>query len=122
MIPEALINVINQVLNIDIRSKCRKSKYVYGRFIFCKIMHDDGKLTATKIGQLINIDRSTVLNALKKFDDLIFYDDFKDIYKSVLINYSFNAEMFTESDLKNRFTEIACEYGYAIKIQLTKIN
>ena len=81
---EKLIELINQTLGVDIKKETRIREYVYARFIYAKIMRDKG-FSLSYIGNTINKDHSTIIHALKQFELLKKYDDFKKMYNKVKI-------------------------------------
>lgn len=71
MLAENLMNIINEYYQIDIRSTSRERNYVQGRFFFYRYMRTHTTLSLKVLATFIcNHDHSTVIHALKKFEDL----------------------------------------------------
>lgn len=92
----------------DIFQNNRSKEFSTARFIFCHILFDKHILrNVSAIGRLMNRDHSTVLNALKKHEDLNMVDSlYQRQYKQVkeLVNKQIlNCEYF---DLNSIFKRI----------------
>ena len=72
-----IIKLINDTFNIDIVSKTRRQDYVDGRMIYYKILRDLDYGYAP-IGRTLYKDHSTVIHAVRAFDDVTTYD--KELY------------------------------------------
>jgi hypothetical protein len=59
----------------------RKESLVYKRFIFWNYLRKMG-MTLDDIGKLFNRLHSSIIYGIRKYDDLIMYDDFKRLAKS----------------------------------------
>jgi chromosomal replication initiation ATPase DnaA len=71
MLADTLLNTINEYYHIDIKSNSRERNFVQGRFFFYKYMREHTTLSLKVLATFIcNHDHSTVIYALKKFDDL----------------------------------------------------
>jgi chromosomal replication initiation ATPase DnaA len=71
MLADTLLNAINEYYHIDIKSHSRERNFVQGRFFFYKYMREHTTLSLKVLATFIcNHDHSTVIYALKKFDDL----------------------------------------------------
>lgn len=81
---EKLIKLISDTLEVDLMKETRVREYVYARFVYSKIMRDKG-FSLSYIGNTINKDHSTIIHALKQFELLKNYEDFKKIYNKVRI-------------------------------------
>lgn len=81
-----LINVINEYYKLDIKTISRKRYYVQGRCIFYKYMKEHTTLSLQELGNLFGgYDHSTVIYALKKFDDLYKTDrQFRQDYNEII--------------------------------------
>lgn len=79
---EKLIKLISDTLEIDLMKETRVREYVYARYIYAKIMRDKG-FSLSYIGNTINKDHATIIHALKQFEFLKNYDDFKKMYDKV---------------------------------------
>jgi chromosomal replication initiator protein len=86
MIANNLINTINEYYHIDIKHLVRDRNYVQGRFYFYKYMRDHTTLSLKVLGELIgNHHHSTVIHALKTFDDLYKTDrQFRHDYNEII--------------------------------------
>jgi len=78
-----IIKTIDDTLNVDIRSKTKKRKVVYSRFIFYHLMRNKN-FSLQKIGSFLGKDHATVIHGLKQFENLIQYEDFKEQYDKVV--------------------------------------
>ena len=81
---DKLIKLISDTLEVDLMKETRVREYVYARFIYAKIMRDK-KFSLTYIGNTINKDHATIIHALKQFELLKNYDDFKKMYDKVRV-------------------------------------
>lgn len=72
-----IIKLINDTFNIDIVSRTRRQDYVDGRMIYYKILRDLD-YGYTPIGRTLHKDHSTVIHAVRAFDDVTTYD--KELY------------------------------------------
>lgn len=72
----------------DVKSSSRKEAFVFARQAYCMLANRQTSHTQELIGKLINRDRSTVTNSIKKVNDYldINYKPFTDIYNTLLIN------------------------------------
>lgn len=74
---EAVMEVINDYLSIDIRFKTRKRLYVDARKIYFKICRDHIKKASFKmIGESVNCDHATVMVNLQKLNDMMPFDKY----------------------------------------------
>tara|TARA_R100000664_G_C2755538_1_gene143267 strand:+ start:2151 stop:2591 length:441 start_codon:yes stop_codon:yes gene_type:complete len=64
---EFLINLVNDTFDLDIITKCRKTKYIHARVIFCKILKDRG-YGCLILSKILNRNHATILNCFKSFD------------------------------------------------------
>jgi hypothetical protein len=67
---DELINIINNVLNLDIRKKTNERDYVDGRFIFANIMVNRG-YSLVDLGKHIKKHHSTIIHYKKSCNDLL---------------------------------------------------
>jgi chromosomal replication initiator protein len=86
MLADILLNVINEYYHIDIRSTSRERNFVQGRFFFYRYMRTHTTLSLKVLATFIcNQDHSTVIHALKKFDDLYNTDkQFRHDYNEII--------------------------------------
>lgn len=69
----------------DLANKTRKREVVYKRHYMMKYLKETSDFTLTKIGKLFNKDHSTVIHALKQYDALKDYSDFREIIEELQI-------------------------------------
>ena len=83
LIYEATCKAVGQ----DIGSKSRKQHLVYARYVY---FHFARKLTDCSLGEIGWVcgerDHSTVFHGLKKFDQLMKYQDFKSIFDIISVD------------------------------------
>jgi hypothetical protein len=77
---ERIVQRISERLGMDIQKKTRIPQYAYARYIASRELRDNG-LTLMEIGELLGINYATVHFGLTKFDSLIRYPDFKEMYE-----------------------------------------
>lgn len=75
-----LLNRAKAEFGIDVTEKKRTRNHVYCRYAIIKILRNTTLLSLEKIGNIFNLDHSTVTYALSKHDQLIKYDDYKKVY------------------------------------------
>jgi hypothetical protein len=75
-----IVQRISERLGIDIQKKTRTAQYTYARYIAFRELRDNG-LTLMEIGELLGLNYVTVHFGLTKFDALIGYPDFKEMYE-----------------------------------------
>lgn len=85
MKPEKIKQIVSNSLGLDIMKETRVREYVYARYIYAKIMRDKG-FSLAYIGDTINKDHATIIHALKQFELLKNYDDFKKMYDKVRLS------------------------------------
>lgn len=81
MTPQELIKVINNAFVIDITSNSRKREVVYARFVYCyKLRHTkDYYYSYQNIAKHVKRHHATVIHAIKQYELLKDYEDFKHI-------------------------------------------
>ena len=62
-----------KVTKSQVEGKGRKINVVYARIAIAKVLHESG-YTVYEIGDMLQINHSTVLHHLKTFDDRVKYD------------------------------------------------
>ena len=84
-----LIESINQILEVNIRIRCRKGEIVKGRQFYYSWMKDNTILSLKSIGQKLFIqDHSTVINAIKNFNDRMKFDKkYRLEYEMIMANF-----------------------------------
>jgi hypothetical protein len=89
-------NIVEKELDVDFKNTSRVRRNSYARIIYTKLINEryiidqpaTYKLKGLKqehIAKLTNRDRSTVSYYLTRFNDLINYDDFKEMYMNVRV-------------------------------------
>lgn len=84
---DELKEIVNRYYGIDCMKVCRDRVYVDARMVLYQILRDL-KCSYTHIGNLVNRNHATIINALRKFETYIKYDpdllkayqDISDIY------------------------------------------
>jgi chromosomal replication initiation ATPase DnaA len=88
---EELANFIEGLLDIpqaSIMSSTRKGNVVDGRHILIMIMHKKMHLSPAQIAPLVHRDRTTIIHAISRVQDLIDINDrLAEIYKMCITNY-----------------------------------
>lgn len=69
-----ILSIAEDFFGKKIITKIRSEDFVYARMILYKILHDLG-YTKVMIGKFVGKDHSTIINALKRFDDYTSYDN-----------------------------------------------
>jgi chromosomal replication initiation ATPase DnaA len=84
-----LIESINQILEVNIRMRSRKGEIVKGRQFYYSWMKDNTILSLKSIGQKLFIqDHSTVINAIKNFNDRMQFDKkYRLEYEMIMANF-----------------------------------
>jgi chromosomal replication initiation ATPase DnaA len=59
----------------EVQSKCRKPKLANARQVYCYIAKANTTHSLKKIGELINVDHSTVIYYIKKIEEMISVND-----------------------------------------------
>lgn len=88
-------NIVEQELNIDFKDVSRHRANSYARIIYSHLINkkytiqDVGTwkkkgLKQDHVAKVVGKNRSTVTYYLNRFEDLINYDDFKEMYDSVI--------------------------------------
>ena len=76
--------IVGKHLNINVEKRSRKIEYIKGRMICYKILREECHFSLADIGRYFKRNHATVLNALKEFDAISFYDKkFKQDYESI---------------------------------------
>lgn len=115
-----IVDFINQELDLDIRKKTRKTRYIYARALYYKLSKEHTNQSLSGIGELVGVDHATVLHSLKntwhialgfgehiqdcynKFNEFVFLVKVKlakeDADKAVLSAWDLEDENFVESE------------------------
>ena len=71
---QIILNEVNEFLNIDIKKKTRKREFVYGRFLFYKLVKELNPFcSSVVIGRFLGKDHATVLHGNKQLNNIIKY-------------------------------------------------
>tara|TARA_R100001198_G_C5118019_1_gene142159 strand:+ start:150 stop:518 length:369 start_codon:yes stop_codon:yes gene_type:complete len=71
---QIILNEVNEFLNIDIKKKTRKREYVYGRFLFYKLVKELNPFCSTiQIGRFLDKNHATVLYGNRELNNIIKY-------------------------------------------------
>ena len=76
MMPNEIIDVINQTFSVNILKNSRERELVENRIIFSKIVRDNFKISLPRIGAFLNKNHATIIHYLKQHDALLEYDKF----------------------------------------------
>lgn len=70
----------------DLKSKCRKPRFVSARFFIYRYLKNHSRLTFQEIGDMFNKNHSTVVYSLKTYDGYLKTNDISLIQKQEEIN------------------------------------
>tara|TARA_R110000822_G_scaffold304074_1_gene429069 strand:+ start:1858 stop:2373 length:516 start_codon:yes stop_codon:yes gene_type:complete len=103
-ITERLLEIVTEETKTNITIKSRKRRAVESRALYCNVIKQlEPKQTLESIGEILNIDHSTVIHALNKYADYEKYNpDLKEQRKTVLKHFS----ILEEPKETNKETEI----------------
>jgi chromosomal replication initiation ATPase DnaA len=83
-----VMRIICQLCDItpdDIYSNTRVQNIVYARHLFSYLCRKELRLSLQTIGRIINRDHSSIINAVRKAQDLIDYDkQYRQLYKQTI--------------------------------------
>jgi hypothetical protein len=83
---QAIKNIVNSHLNIDVDVKTRKDLYVKGRAICYKILRDECLFTYDFIGEQFKKNHATILHSVREFPFMIKSDSsMADEYQEILL-------------------------------------
>lgn len=86
-----LIRICDKSLEIDITKQTRDRQYVYARFCYFHYARKITNLSLASIGENCDgRDHATALYGIKKYNELIKYDDFQRIDKQIATNIPFD--------------------------------
>ena len=101
---DIILKEVNDRLNIDIKTKTRKRKFVYGRMLFIKLAKEfNPYMSTTQIGNFINKDHATVIYSLTQFNNIKEYEQdqhFLDNYNSLYHSLRQSNYIFFDNDNK----------------------
>lgn len=101
---DIILKEVNDRLNIDIKTKTRKRKFVYGRMLFIKLAKEfNPYMSTTEIGNFINKDHATIIYCLNQFDNIKEYEQdqhFLDNYNSLYHSLRQSNYIFFDNDNK----------------------
>lgn len=92
---------LNDYINL-LNKKSRKRDIVYFRISLSYILYNDFNFNKNKIAKLFNLNHSTIIYYINKFNDYIIYDDFLKIHKKVSDNFK---NSIIDFELNNSFLE-----------------
>jgi chromosomal replication initiation ATPase DnaA len=78
IVPDVIVEVIEEYFGFKLSEKRRKSEYVRARMIACKLMKVHSVLNHADIAKIIygDKDHSKVSNMIKEYDNMVKYPDF----------------------------------------------
>lgn len=76
MMPNEIIDLINQTFSVNILNNSRERELVENRIIFAKIVRDNFKISLPRIGNFVNKNHATIIHYLKQHEALFEYDKF----------------------------------------------
>ena len=80
-----IIETVNEVSGLDIRTKTRQREYVYARCIYFKIAKTHTLNPIRTIREPLNIkQQQTVYSVLNQFDSIVKYENYYKMYQSCL--------------------------------------
>ena len=75
--------LVSQVMaNHGLKTRSRWQPLVWKRYAFYNFMRSNN-FTLSFIGEMVRLDHATIINGLKKYDELKRYDDFKAIVREI---------------------------------------
>lgn len=76
---EEILQIISEECDVslpEIISRCRKKEVVNARFIFCTVMKKHFKYSLTRIGNIVGRDHTTVIHAIREFNNRYENEDY----------------------------------------------
>lgn len=110
--------------NLDLNSKSRKTEYIDARSIYYKILYDFYKLTYEEIGETVDKNHASILNAISNFTYYIERDNIKkEKYLKILIALNLISEEEKEyMSISNKNTELSKLYKLVRRVPEDKID
>lgn len=110
--------------NLDLNSKSRKTEYIDARSIYYKILYDFYKLTYEEIGETVDKNHASILNAISNFTYYIERDNIKkEKYLKILIALELISEEEKEyMSISSKNTELSKLYKLVRRIPEDKID
>ena len=106
-----LIEIVNGVYDVDIKTKSRKRNTIDARTVFYHLLYNEG-YSLTDIGRAINKNHATVINGLRLFEIILKTDvQFNTNYNvckshfKVAFNKTFPPGKYTETSIEDLLTE-----------------
>lgn len=78
---------INDIWGVDIADKNRRIKSVVARTVYCYIARKQQYYSYSQIGKVINRDHATVIHAVRRFEKINQYPEFKSVINRTLALY-----------------------------------
>lgn len=110
--------------NLDLNSKSRKTEYIDARSIYYKILYDFYKLTYEEIGETVDKNHASILNAISNFTYYIERDNIKkEKYLKILIALNLISEEEKEyMSISSKNTELSKLYKLVRRVPEDKID
>jgi hypothetical protein len=110
--------------NLNLNSKSRKTEYIDARSIYYKILYDFYKLTYEEIGETVDKNHASILNAISNFTYYIERDNIKkEKYLKILIALELISEEEKEyMSISSKNTELSKLYKLVRRIPEDKID
>lgn len=110
--------------NLDLNSKSRKTEYIDARSIYYKILYDFYKLTYEEIGETVDKNHASILNAISNFTYYIERDNIKkEKYLKILIALELISEEEKEyMSISSKNTELSKLYKLVRRVPEDKID
>lgn len=78
MKPETIKRIIDRTFGVDVSDKSRHKNVLYPRFVYCYLAYKQNeKYSLEYIGNVINRNHASVINAITKYERLTRYRDFQ---------------------------------------------
>jgi len=109
---ELLLNLIEEKIGVDVTQKTRDMHVVRARYIFCKILIDEGNVKS-RVSKMVGKDHATVLHYMREWDG--YYSSssvLREQYTLILDSYDAVVNtnvMLTKSELLQRVDELENE-------------
>ena len=99
---EVIINIVEDVFGVDIRTTCRKRIYINARACYFYLAKKYTTRTLDKIGSAVGVNHATVINGLVKLQTYKRYDGFENLHKEAVISAM---KVFIKSDKNTSMKE-----------------
>ena len=110
--------------NLDLNSKSRKTEYIDARSIYYKILYDFYKLTYEEIGETVDKNHASILNAISNFTYYIERDNIKkEKYLKILIALNLISEDEKEyMNLSNKNARLSKLYRFINRVPDDRVD